>query len=470
MDYIDCRKELKDFELPVFYKTGVHWARTAEEIMTIDLLGVVCLDFYTEVKEYMCTYKTTDITDKIADAFFFKGIVEAGFCWNELTRERMRNPKALESYGYKVFSQNDEDGIIDEVFKRIGITDKRFIEFGVQNGLESNCHLLLFKGWSGLWIEGDENYCKDIDMRFKPVISNGQLHVLNAFITKENINDLINNSEFTGEIDLLSIDIDGNDYYVWESIEAVNPRVVITEYNGKLPPNVEWIQAYNSSHIWRGDDWHGASLKSFQKLAEKKGYRLVGTNLRGCNAFFVRTDLCEDKFLETGMAEDLYNPLRMGLEFKSYHPSRYCLVAQKDELGILNYMDYSVEEGFYPIEEEGADIFAWINQESSSMRLRIQNGMKYICIPFYLPQEVVNRYKDNYVIKITCNDSLERYVDVTNAVDEFRIDLSRIKVNNEVVKVSFDGAILWSPQEILRINDDRMLGIRINLSGIKIYN
>lgn len=103
-------------------------------------------------------------------------------------------------------------------------------------------------------------------MKFRPVIENGQLKVVNAFITKDNINHLFDEAGFTGEIDLLSIDIDGNDLYVWENIETVNPRVVITEYNGKFPPDLDWKQAYPADHVWDGTDWHGASLKAFEIL------------------------------------------------------------------------------------------------------------------------------------------------------------------------------------------------------------
>ena len=123
--------------------------------------------------------------------FKFLGTVEGGFYWEELTRKRMQEPKALEPYGYKVYSQNDEDGILHEIFKRIGTTNRMFIEFGVQNGLECNSHLLLFYGWKGLWIEGSDEYCEEIHTRFRPVIENGQLQVMNAFVTRENINSLI---------------------------------------------------------------------------------------------------------------------------------------------------------------------------------------------------------------------------------------------------------------------------------------
>ena len=142
----------------------------------------------------------------------FEGTVTGGFCWEELTRRRWEDPKCLERYGYKVYSQNDEDGIIQEIFKRIGTTDKRFIEFGVQDGLESNTHYLLHKGWSGLWIEGSSEYVRELQGRFRPVIKSGQLKAKNAFITRDNINELFTSEGFTGEIDLLSIDIDGNEY------------------------------------------------------------------------------------------------------------------------------------------------------------------------------------------------------------------------------------------------------------------
>ncbi len=131
-----------------------------------------------------------EIIMRIADNAKFSGIIENGFCWDEQARERMRNPKALEPYGYKVYSQNDEDGIIHEIFKRIGTINKSFIEFGVQNGLESNCHLLLFYGWKGLWIEGDEVFCSEIETKFRTVIRNGQLKIINRFITKDNINEI----------------------------------------------------------------------------------------------------------------------------------------------------------------------------------------------------------------------------------------------------------------------------------------
>ncbi len=394
------------------------------------------------------------------------GELQCGLCWDEYTRRRMADPKALEQYGYKVYSQNDEDGIIHEVFRRIGTKNKLFVEFGVQNGLESNCHLLLHYGWKGLWIEGSKEYCKDLKMRFRPVISEGKLVIDNEFITKENINEIIEKNGFSGEIDLLSVDIDGNDYYVWKAIDVINPRVVITEYNGKFPPDLEWCQAYNPNHMWDGSDWHGASLKSYELLGREKGYRLVGTNLRGCNAFFVRVDLCKDLFLGNGFAEELYNPLRMGLSFVSNHPSKYCLVDQKENLGVLNYRDYNLVEGFHDIEHNESGDFVWTSSKEAVLQLRVPRNTKMISIPYRVPQEVIDEIDDYSIIV-----SGDR-VDITNTVSkcEGTIDicLGETTEDEEIVDLSINIPRLWIPSKNGISQDSRELGIMIDVSGIRI--
>ena len=216
-------------------------------------------------------------------------------------------PRNIDSFGYKVYSQNDEDGIINEIFKRIGTTDKTFVEFGVQDGLESNCHFLLFNGWRGLWIDGSEENIKKLKEYFKKPISTQQLTAVNAFITVDNINELIGRNGFNGEIDLLSIDIDGNDYWIWQAIKCIQPRVVVIEYNAKFPPPCEWIMEYNPNHVWDESDKYGASLKSLELLGDNLGYRLIGTNTCGVNAFFVRKELAKDLFPEPPTSEKLYH-------------------------------------------------------------------------------------------------------------------------------------------------------------------
>lgn len=251
-----------------------------------------------------------------------------GIAYDRLTERRLENPKCLELYGFKVYSQNDEDGIIEEIFNRIGTTNKIFVEFGVQNGLECNSHYLLHKGWSGLWIEGNGKDCHEINSRFFPVIKTEQLKIRQAFITKDNINTLIAEGGIVDEIDLLSIDIDGNDWHVWQAIYVVKPRVVVIEYNAKFPPNHAWVMAYNEKHLWDGSDCQGASLKALELLGRAIGYQLVGTNLNGANAFFVKKELAKDLFIEPATAEELYNPARWktGHRYINGHPAAYFLV------------------------------------------------------------------------------------------------------------------------------------------------
>ena len=126
-------------------------------------------------------------------------------------------------HGFKVYSQSDEDGIIQEIFNRIGLTSRSFIEFGVETGIECNTVKLLIEGWSGLWIEASAPYVAEIKNQFQPFFANGTLKLSEGMVTAENINALFEQAGVTGEIDLLSIDIDYNDYWVWKAITTVNP-------------------------------------------------------------------------------------------------------------------------------------------------------------------------------------------------------------------------------------------------------
>ena len=237
-------------------------------------------------------------------------------------KRKFDDPLHLDRFGYKVYSQNDEDGIIQEIFNRIGTTNKTFVEFGVQDGLESMGHFLLFNGWNGLWIDGDKKCFKRLQEYFAKPLSSGRLTAVNAFITIDNINEIISEGgKINGEIDLLSIDIDGNDYWIWEKIDCIKPRVVIIEYNAKFPPPCEWVMEYNPNHVWDGSDKHGASLKSLELLGKRLGYTLVGTNNNGKNAFFVKTDLTKGLFAEPATAENLYH-VGGHLYVSSGHPSK----------------------------------------------------------------------------------------------------------------------------------------------------
>lgn len=220
-------------------------------------------------------------------------------------------PKRLESHGFRSFSQNDEDGILQEIFRRIGAEASTFVEFGVQDGMQNNSRLLLYRGWRGLWIEADAGACRKMQGGFRAELASGQLQLRNSFVTKDNIASLIESAGF-GELDLLSIDIDGNDYWIWEAISC-RPRVVILEYNAKFRPPTQWVMEYNADHRWDYSDYQGASLQSLTNLARVKGYELVGCCLAGVNAFFVRNDLLGQLFPEPDIAT-LYNPPRFYMQ------------------------------------------------------------------------------------------------------------------------------------------------------------
>jgi len=229
-----------------------------------------------------------------------------------LSNERNSDRKRLLAHGFRGHSQHDEDGMIQEIFRRIGVSNRIFVEFGVGDGTENNSLYLMLSGWRGLWIDGSDANAASIRRRFASYIQSGQLTFVQAFVDRESINDIISNERHSGEIDLLSIDIDGNDYWVWEAISAVQPRVVVIEYNAVFRPPLAMVAEYNKSFVWNGTSYYGASLKALESLGSQKGYALVGCSLSGINAFFVKQDLVRDNFCAPFTAENHFEPPRFG--------------------------------------------------------------------------------------------------------------------------------------------------------------
>jgi hypothetical protein len=218
----------------------------------------------------------------------------------------------INNFEFKAFSQNGEDGIISEIFKRLNIESGYFVEFGVQDGLETNTSLLLFKKWKGIWIEADKLYFDLILENYKHVIDNNQLIVLNEFIKKNNLEEILNKYNLPVDFELLSIDIDSNDYWVWDSLNTYQPKVIVIEYNAFFPIDVEWVMEYVEDKIWDSSINFGASLSSLVKLGKFKGYTLVACNNTGSNAFFIRNDLVNDNFNILPI-DKIYKPINYNL-------------------------------------------------------------------------------------------------------------------------------------------------------------
>ena len=148
----------------------------------------------------------------------------------------------------KVLSQNDEDGIVDEIFRRIGMKSKTFLECGTGDGTVNNTVKLLFDGWSGVWIDGCDKSVGLQQKVFQRWIQQSRLRCIQSFLDASNINDVIASGGLIGEIDLLSIDVDGNDLTFWRALRVIQPRGVILECNACLAPPITWCLPYDARH------------------------------------------------------------------------------------------------------------------------------------------------------------------------------------------------------------------------------
>jgi hypothetical protein len=236
------------------------------------------------------------------------------------TTPRFQDEKRLLRYGGKVWSQNDEDGMIAEIFRRVGTTNREFVEFGAGDGSENLTLYSLAAGWSGTWIDGSAACYEAVQSGMRPFIREGRLRMKYSFITADNIEDLFRELGVPAEPDLLVIDIDRNDYWVWRAITHYRPRVVCIEYNGSWGPSLNCVVPYEPTAIWAYNNYYGASLKALEILGAKKGYCLVGCNWTGVNAFFVREDLVNgDLFAEPFTSENHYEPPRYYCRFPGGH-------------------------------------------------------------------------------------------------------------------------------------------------------
>lgn len=198
---------------------------------------------------------------------------------------------------FKVYSQWGEDGIIDYIVTRVPLPSKTFVEFGVETYTEANTLFLMkHRHWRGLVIDGSPDNIESI--RRGNVLWRYDLHADCSFITTDNINEIISRNGFSGDLGLLSVDIDGNDYWVWEAIDVVKPRIVVAEYNSLFGPTALISTPYRPDFFrttaHASNMYYGASICALNHLAVLRGYSLVAGNSAGNNVFFVRNDVLGD--------------------------------------------------------------------------------------------------------------------------------------------------------------------------------
>jgi hypothetical protein len=243
----------------------------------------------------------------------------------------------LRQYEFKVFSQWGEDGIIQHLIHAIPGTVPVFVEFGVHDYREANTRFLLqHDNWSGLVLDASEEYIAAIHRDH--VYYRNNLRAVRAFIDRDNINSLIRDNGITGDIGLLSIDIDGNDYWVWEAINCISPRIVICEYDSLLgayrrvttpySPTFDRLAAHYSFL------YGGASITALEALGRKKGYSLVGSNSAGNNAFFVRNDVLGS--FPTISAHDAYVKAR--IRHSRDQNGRFTFLSFEDSIRLIGDM------------------------------------------------------------------------------------------------------------------------------------
>ncbi|MEO5808374.1 hypothetical protein [Devosia sp.] len=205
-----------------------------------------------------------------------------------------KTSRDLKDFEFSVFSQWGEDGIIQRLIDLVPIKNKTFVEFGVETFSEANCRFLMVKdNWRGFIIDGSSDNIAALKASY--YFWKYDLKAISAFVDKDNINGLIAQSNFDRDVGILSVDIDGNDYFVLDAISGISPRIIIVEYNGTFGPDRKIVVPYDKS-FWRNSAHYsnlywGASLGALADVARSKGYSLVGVNSSGVNAFFVRDDL-----------------------------------------------------------------------------------------------------------------------------------------------------------------------------------
>lgn len=253
--------------------------------------------FFKNKLRFFITAAVNNIVSNIETEMLLSNtMVQNGRIWTQLLLQK-KNIKSIQETEFKVFSQWGDDGIIQYLVNYLDIDNKTFIEFGVEDYMESNTRFLLINNnWSGLIMDGDQGHVSKI--KNHEIYWKYDLVAKNSFITAENINQLIAEEEIKGRIGLLHIDIDGNDYWIWKALQIVEPIIMIVEYNSEFGCERAITIPYKSDFVTSRAHfsylYFGSSIVSLCDLAEEKGYSFIGCNSAGNNAYFVKKEFLKD--------------------------------------------------------------------------------------------------------------------------------------------------------------------------------
>lgn len=237
------------------------------------------------------------------------------------------NPLPLSETGFCVFSQFEEDGMLLYIFAAIGMGSKTFVEIGSDDGINSNCANLAFNfGWTGLFIDRNATSIRR-GKRFYAKYPHPWMYqpqFLCSDVTPSNIDQLISSAGITGEIELLSIDIDGDDYWIWKAIEIIQPKVVVIETHVRFGMH-NIVVPYGQHHAHDYAVNHGASPVAMVNLGKQKGYKLIGANQLGFNFIFLKKELASTSLPEINVEQVLIHPstVKSIAEFKPADMNRY---------------------------------------------------------------------------------------------------------------------------------------------------
>lgn len=226
---------------------------------------------------------------------------------------------SLLDFGSNITSEHGEDGVIEKIFSIIGEAGKWCVELGALNGTHGSnvWHLIKEKGWSGVLLEADKTYFEKLEQEYAGLT---RAHCINAFVSFEgetSLDALLARTPLPKEFDLFSLDIDGNEYHLWESLIAYRPRVMLVEFNPTIPNEVVFVQSRDMGVF------QGSSLRAFVELGKKKGYELVAAN--ETNAFFVVQELFPRFGIEDNSIDALHTDRRYETRLYQLYDGTLCI-------------------------------------------------------------------------------------------------------------------------------------------------